>query len=160
MPAPGRSGGRKQNKSLVIGVISDTHNRLSPRVAEIFVGVDEIWHLGDVCDPALADALNRLGPPVTGVLGNNDRGLDWPLTRRLERAGEVFNLIHIPPRVPPEEQGWLLHGHTHVPRDQRVEGVRWFNPGSAGLANKGAPLSVARLIKRGSDPFVAELILL
>jgi predicted phosphodiesterase len=31
-----------------IGVISDTHNFLDPRVLELFAGVDHILHGGDV----------------------------------------------------------------------------------------------------------------
>jgi len=23
----------------------------------------------------------------------------------------------------------VLHGHTHVPRDEEIKGVRWLNPG-------------------------------
>jgi predicted phosphodiesterase len=40
---------------------------------------------------------------------------------------------------------FLLHGHTHVPRNERVGGCRILNPGSLGKANKGAPASWAWL---------------
>jgi predicted phosphodiesterase len=52
----------------------------------------------------------------------------------------------------------LLFGHTHVPHDEMIGGVRWYNPGSAGLANKGAPLSLALLTKQGTDPFQVNKI--
>ncbi len=103
-------------------------------------------------------ALRGLAPNLVVVLGNNDWGLSSPLTLDLERGGERFHLVHIPPRETPEGEGWLLHGHTHVPRDERVGGRRVFNPGSAGLANKGAPLSVAILERREGKPFVPSLI--
>ncbi len=141
-----------------IGLISDTHDRLHPRVAEIFAGVDEIWHLGDICDEAILDALRPLAPKLVVVLGNNDYGLSYPLTLDLERGGEKFHLVHIPPREVPAGEGWLLHGHTHVPRDEQDGGRRIFNPGSAGLANKGAPLSVAILERAPGKPFVPRLI--
>ncbi len=144
--------------SLAIGIISDTHNRLHPRVGELFKSVDEIWHLGDVCEQTLLDELNLICPRLTTVQGNNDHYLEVPLTIRMEREGESFYLIHIPPAQTPVTEGWLLYGHTHVPCDELKGGVRWFNPGSAGLANKGAPLSLGFLIKKGNKPFQAKVV--
>ena len=147
-----------------IGLISDTHGRFHPRVPALFAGVDEIWHLGDVCEEPILDQLRLLCPRLTVVRGNNDWDLDtYPLTLDLEREGEAFHLIHIPPTqsAMPQGQGWVLHGHTHVPRDERVSGGRRvFNPGSAGLANKGAPLSLALLEKAPGDFFRPRLITL
>jgi len=143
-----------------IGLIADTHGRLHPALPRIFAGVDEIWHLGDVCTEEILDALRGLNPRLTVVLGNNDHTLSYPLTLDLERGGEAFHLVHIPPARPPAGRGWLLHGHTHRPRDEQAGGLRLFNPGSAGLANKGAPLSVAILSQTPGQPFVPELILL
>ena len=40
---------------------------------------------------------------------------------------------------------FLLHGHTHVPRDERIGATRVFNPGAVGRADKGAPASWAWL---------------
>jgi len=39
----------------------------------------------------------------------------------------------------------LLHGHTHVPRDEMVGSVRILNPGTVGKPNRGAPASYAWL---------------
>jgi predicted phosphodiesterase len=64
----------------------------------------------------------------------------------LERAGFSFRLIHIPPRLQKiSGSGFLLHGHTHVPRDEMIGEVRVLNPGTVGKANKGAPPSYAWL---------------
>jgi hypothetical protein len=78
------------------------------------------------------------------VLGNNDLGLDLPEKLTLEQHGRSFCLIHIPPRHLPACD-FLLHGHTHVPRDERVGDCRILNPGSVGKANKGSPASWAWL---------------
>ena len=104
----------------------------------------EIWHLGDFCDlKTLGDCL-ALGRPFYAVLGNNDHGLDLPEKLMLDQNGRSFCLIHIPPhRVP--ACNFLLHGHTHVPRNERVGDCRILNPGSVGKANKGAPASWAWL---------------
>jgi putative phosphoesterase len=143
-----------------IGVIADTHDRWLPRVAELFREVDEIWHLGDVCGEPILDELRAIHPQLTVVLGNNDFSLDSPLEARLTRAGETFHLIHILPRRIATDCNWLLYGHTHRPVDELHNGVHLFNPGSAGRANKGAPLSVGFLVKEKGKKFRAEVVLL
>jgi putative phosphoesterase len=143
-----------------IGVIADTHDRWNPRVGELFQNVDEIWHLGDVCEESILDELRALNPKLTAVLGNNDTGLNLPLTLDLERGGETFHLVHILPRRILTPSNWLLFGHTHRPADERHGKVHLFNPGSAGRANKGAPVSVGFLVRKGGKKFRAELVLL
>ena len=143
-----------------IGVISDTHDRWIPRVAELFKEVDEIWHLGDVCEEPILDELRAINPKLSVVLGNNDYMLDSPESLDLERGGERFHLIHILPRRILPQSDWLLFGHTHRPADEMHNGVHLFNPGSAGRANKGAPLSVGFLIREKGKKFRAETVLL
>lgn len=129
-----------------IAVIADTHDRFPDTVAEDIASADEIWHLGDVCRAATLELIRQLGPPVTVVKGNNDFFQPWPMEETLEREGISLRLIHIPPK--PAKIGttdFLLHGHTHVPRDEVIGGVRVLNPGTIGKANKGAPPSYAWL---------------
>jgi putative phosphoesterase len=63
----------------------------------------------------------------------------------LERNGVRFRLVHIPPDRAPAKVDVLLHGHTHVPRNERREGVLFLNPGCVTRPNRGAPASVAWL---------------
>lgn len=130
---------------LRILVLADTHDHLPPQLAALAEGADEIWHLGDVCDPSLLAILRKVGPPVTVVRGNCDSEETWPLQVDLERHGVRFRLVHIPPAKPPAAVDVLLHGHTHVPRDERVGSVRFLNPGCVTRPNRGAPASVAHL---------------
>lgn len=127
-----------------IAVIADTHGRLPGPVIPRLREADEIWHLGDFCDLQTLEDVRRIGPPVFAVLGNNDHGLDLPVTLVLERGGKAFFLIHISPRRA-EGKDHVLHGHTHVPRDEMIGGARFLNPGSLGKANKGAPAGYAWL---------------
>ena len=143
-----------------IGVIADTHDRWMPRVAELFRGVDEIWHLGDVCAEPVLDELRIICPKLTVVLGNNDFSLDSPISLDLERDGERFHLIHILPRRIMPGNDWLLFGHTHRPADEMHNGTHLFNPGSAGRANKGAPLSVGFLTRAKGEKFRSHVTLL
>ncbi len=128
-----------------IFVFGDTHNHLPPNLEELAADVDEIWHLGDVCAPALLETIREVGPPLTIVRGNCDSDLEWPLTADVQRNGVRFRLVHIPPSRAPENIDVLLHGHTHVPRDEVRDGVRFLNPGCVTRPNRGAPPSLAHL---------------
>ena len=136
-----------------IAVIADTHNRLPSSVRAALAAADEIWHLGDICSPATLKELRGLGPPVHAIGGNCDpRGLA-PETLTLERDGHSFYLIHEPPDAVPPGTDFALHGHTHVPRDEILSGVRYLNPGSVGKPNHGAPASFAWLdLQPGAAP--------
>ena len=127
-----------------IAVIADTHGRLPLHLIDKIRDADEIWHLGDFCNLDTLSACRAIGRPFLAVLGNNDYGLDLPETLELERAGKWFHLVHIPPRRMPACDV-LLHGHTHVPRDEKVGACRVLNPGTVGKPDKGAPASWAWL---------------
>ncbi|HVU33113.1 MAG TPA: metallophosphoesterase family protein [Opitutaceae bacterium] len=129
-----------------IAVISDTHDRYPATLPGRLRDADEIWHLGDVCAPTVLAEFERLGPPLRVVLGNCDAEPGWPLSLDLERQGIRFHLVHIPPRRAPAGAQVVLHGHTHVPRDETdAAGVRWLNPGCLTRPNRGAPASFAWL---------------
>jgi uncharacterized protein len=110
-----------------IAVLSDTHDRLPDSVCDRVRDADEIWHLGDVCSPAILLQLERLGP-IRIVRGNCDSEPSWPLTLDFTLEGTRFHLEHIPTKKPPACD-IFLHGHTHVPRDEIIAGVRFLNPG-------------------------------
>lgn len=137
-----------------IAVISDTHDKYPRSLPGRLAHADEIWHLGDICEPATLVEFEALGKPLHVVLGNNEGHNLWPLELRLERAGMVFFLVHIPPRRAPEGVNIVLHGHTHVPRDETdASGVRWLNPGCISRPSRGAPASFAWLtLSEGQPP--------
>ena len=144
-----------------IAVISDTHDKYPPGFPARLREADEIWHLGDVCEPDTMQEFQDLGKPLHVVLGNNECHNLWPRELRLERAGIMFFLIHIPPaRVPPGVKV-VLHGHTHMPRDETdLKGVRWLNPGCITRPNRGARASFAWLSLTEGNPLKWELELL
>jgi uncharacterized protein len=130
---------------LRIFVLADTHDHLPVNLEMLAEGADEIWHLGDVCDPSILETLEQIGLPVTVVRGNCDSNFEWPLIVDLNRNSVRVRLVHIPPDRTPENIDVLLHGHTHVPRNERREGVLFLNPGCVTRPNRGAPASVAHL---------------
>ncbi|PYJ19400.1 MAG: hypothetical protein DME99_12690 [Verrucomicrobia bacterium] len=46
---------------------------------------------------------------------------------------------------PPNDVDVVLHGHTHVPQNERRGSVLFLNPGCVTRPNQGAPPSVAWL---------------
>jgi putative phosphoesterase len=135
----------KAEKPRRIFVLADTHNRLPDSVVEMAKEADEIWHLGDVCAETILDELRAIGPPVIVVRGNCDSNFEWPLVVNLVRGGLKFRLQHVSPDYPPDDVDVLLHGHTHVPRNERRGRVLFLNPGCVTRPNRGAPPSVAWL---------------
>lgn len=134
-----------------IGVISDTHGLLRPEALAALSGAEMILHAGDVGDEAVLRGLERLGP-VTAVRGNTDRGA-WaeklPKRAALELASVAIYLHHghEPLDLDPAAGGFgvVIQGHSHQPRLERLGGVLYLNPGSAGPRRFTLPLSVARL---------------
>ena len=136
-----------------IAVLSDTHDRYPADLPAWLAAADEIWHLGDVCEPEVLVEFEQLGKPLHVVLGNNEAHNLWPLELTLERVGWRFFLTHIPPRRAPRGAHFVLHGHTHVPRDETdAVGVRWLNPGCVSRPNRGAPASFAWLTLAAGAP--------
>jgi len=132
-----------------IAVISDTHDRIPGDLCIRLSPADEVWHLGDVCEPRVLALIKAGCPSLQVVRGNCDSEFSWPSSLNLEREGARFHLVHIPPRANPRGAGFVLHGHTHVPRDETIRGVRWLNPGCISQANRGAPASFGWLESNG-----------
>ncbi len=130
---------------LRIFVLADTHDRLPAKVKELAQGANEIWHLGDVCAESILNELRAIGPQVTVVRGNCDSSFDWPLVVDLARDELKFRLQHIAPERLPENVDVFLHGHTHVPRNEKRGNVLFLNPGCVTRPNQGSPASVAWL---------------
>ena len=132
-----------KGKALRIFVMADTHDRLPRNMSILTQGADEIWHLGDICAPTILETIEQIGPPVTVVRGNCDSNNEWPIIVDLVRGGLRFRLQHIPPERPPENVDVLLHGHTHVPRNEKRGNILFLNPGCVTRPNQGSPASVA-----------------
>lgn len=143
-----------------IAVFSDTHDHYPPELPGLMQSADELWHLGDVCHPDTLDDFMALGVPIIQVRGNCDWDGRWPLTRTLTRAGHRFHLEHIPPRYVPPGAKIIVHGHTHVARDETdPRGVRWLNPGCISGPRAGF-CSFAWLTLAEGRPPLWELVVL
>jgi putative phosphoesterase len=147
----------------VLGVISDTHGLLRPEAVKALEGVQMIIHAGDVGTPEVLGALQVIAP-VVAVRGNNDKGA-WahalPETEVVEVGDVAFYVLHDVKTLDldPVAAGFqaVISGHSHRPAMAKRQGVLYLNPGSAGPRRFKLPVSVARLIIRGSS-FDAQLI--
>src|SRR5262245_41692228 len=137
-----------------IGVISDTHGYLDPKVLTIFKGVEHILHGGDIGPASLIHQLEEVAP-VTAVLGNCDSGGSFPEPAIVELAGRKFLVHHIvDPKLPAEpirariareQPDVVVFGHTHKPFCERLGATLYLNPGSAGKPRFNLPRTVAIL---------------
>src|SRR4051812_18879597 len=137
-----------------IGVLSDTHDYLDPKICELFEGVDHILHGGDVGMPWLILQLESIAP-VTAVLGNTDAGLKVKETEVVQLAKFKFMLHHIVDvhapsqavqrRLIKEDPDVVIFGHTHKPFNERIGKTLFFNPGYAGKPRFALPRTVAIL---------------
>ena len=136
---------------MLVGVISDTHGLMRPEALAALRGVDRIIHAGDIGAPEILTALEAIAP-VTAVRGNNDRGA-WsqaiPATQVVDADGALIYVIHDVGElgVDPAAGGFgvVVAGHSHQPRNERRDGVLWFNPGSAGPRRFRLPIALGRL---------------
>jgi putative phosphoesterase len=136
---------------MLIGILSDTHGRAAATVAALArlgaAGAEFYIHCGDVGGQETLDLL--AGLPLAFVWGNCD--FQTPQLRQyaeslgmkchgdfadLELDGRRIAVTHgdnpaILQRITSEKRHqYLLHGHTHVARDQVIDGLRWINPGA------------------------------
>jgi uncharacterized protein len=135
-----------------IGVISDTHDFLDPKIPKIFSGVRHILHAGDIGSNWITFQLEQIAP-VTAVRGNTDLGSSFRETETVELAGKKFLIHHIVSahaladkfkfliaRVRPDV---VVFGHTHKKFCETIDGILFFNPGYSGKPKLGTERSIA-----------------
>lgn len=129
-----------------IGVLSDTHisgfdQNLKKIIEENFSDVDLIFHAGDLVDLGVLELFGT--KEVRAVYGNMDSQRvkqELPEQLLMEINGFKIGLIHgwgSPEGIEKKLQDRLgkldciVFGHTHYPVNQKIDGVYFFNPGSA-----------------------------
>jgi putative phosphoesterase len=131
-----------------IGLLSDTHGYLDPKIFTHFKDCDELWHAGDIGDSATADQLETF-KPLKAVYGNiDDKSLQarFPEDLKFNCEGLEVWMTHIggaPPRYNPRVKKILngytpnifMCGHSHILRvkkDPAYNEMLYLNPGAAG----------------------------
>jgi putative phosphoesterase len=135
---------------LKIGLISDTHGYLDPKVPEYFKNCDEIWHAGDIGDFEVARQLAGFKPfkAVYGKIDGREARMHYPLDLRFTTESLDVWITHIggyPGRYEPRITSILkvnppqlfICGHSHilkVMRDPKYNNMITMNPGAAGIS--------------------------
>ena len=147
-PGDGPSG----NRPLRVGLLSDTHGLLRPEALAFLRGSDRIIHAGDICDPAILDALRAIAP-VTAVRGNCDQE-PWaralPGSASLQVGGLLIHVLHDLGQLEFEPRGRgvrvVVSGHSHKPGVVERDGVLFVNPGNCGPRRFRLPVAVGELV--------------
>lgn len=138
-------------RTVILGVISDTHGLLRPEAVEALRGSDRILHAGDVGAPEILEALAQIAP-VTAIRGNVDTDA-WaralPKTEVVEAGGVSIYMLHdlgqLDLKLGAAGFRVVVYGHSHQPKIEEKNRVLYFNPGSAGPRRFRLPVSVGRL---------------
>lgn len=131
-----------------IGLLSDTHSYLDPKVLNYFKDCDEIWHAGDIGDRAVVDELEKIKPlrAVFGNIDDQDMQVRYPEDLWFECEGLTVWMTHIggaPPNYNPRIKkifnertpDIFICGHSHILRvkkDPNYNNLLYLNPGAAG----------------------------
>lgn len=131
-----------------IGVISDTHikspDKLLPNaVFQAFEGVDLILHAGDILIEEVLLQLEAIAP-VQAVSGNNDSYEIYTkhgIRKLITIDGKKIGMTHGISRGKTHMNAYsefiddnvdcIVYGHSHIPHNERINNILFFNPGSA-----------------------------
>jgi len=138
----------RENSITKIGVISDTHSYLDPRIADIIRECDIAVHAGDICGLEVIESMQPKTGKVVVVTGNNDpychlTGKSLPETLSFEVAGETISVehghrhgAHKPDhdslRHAHADSKIVIYGHTHKKIIDKSASPWVLNPGAAG----------------------------
>lgn len=134
---------------MLIGVVSDIHGQLDDHASQALSPCDLILCAGDVEREYILMELEALAPTIA-VKGNCDYpsiSSDVPFTASPRIGGVRFFMVHRPEDIgtPADDVRVVVHGHTHIPRNEVINGVRYINPGSTTRPRGGSKKSIARL---------------
>jgi putative phosphoesterase len=138
---------------MLVGVVSDTHGHAenARKAAHMLASmeVDAVLHCGDVGSEAIVPIFS--GWPSHFVLGNVDQGSEAvAIAKSIAAAGQICHnrfgsivmggvkiaLLHgddgrrLDQTIASGEHALVCHGHTHVPRRERVGTTLVLNPGA------------------------------
>ena len=144
---------------MILGVVGDTHNRLSnvEKIIDIFndKNVDKVIHTGDITQAKTLSRFSRLNCPLIGVYGNNDleeKGLRDTARQKgfnfknppflLKISNKKIAIFHEPKDFEDflkKESSiqLIIHGHTHRYRNEKMGDVKIINPGECAGIFKG-----------------------
>ena len=156
-----------------IGILSDTHGFVEPRLFNFFASCDRLFHAGDIGSLEVADQLSAF-KPLVAVYGNID-GSDiraaYPEIQRIDCEGVDVLMTHtggypghydrkiyaILKNYPPK---LFITGHSHILKvmyDQTLQFLH-INPGSMGNSGIHRVKTAIRLVVDGNNMTGLEIL--
>jgi len=149
-----------------IGILSDTHGFIHPKIFDFFAQCDEVWHAGDMVSTDILEQLSTI-TKVRGVYGNCD---DWDVRKKYKEV-EVFKcekhtvfLKHIigNPRyydpvvlslIKKAKATIVVAGHSHILQiiNDAKNGWLFINPGGGGKFGQHTHITFIRFDIKGTD---------
>ena len=151
---------------LRIGLLSDTHSYLHPKIFEFFRECDEIWHAGDIGTIEISGKISSF-KPVKAVYGNID-GQDIRIVypKEIIFFSEKVKVVmtHIggyPGRYEKSALNLILNekpqlfitGHSHILKvmyDKKYQ-LLFINPGAAGKFGFHRSITLVRFVIDGKQ---------
>ena len=156
-----------------IGILSDTHSFLDPKIFTYFEHCDQVWHAGDIGSIEIIDQLNQFKKSKI-VFGN----IDGHVIRASVNESELFQvedqkilIVHIAGKfgsyhanirelIEKEKPTILVCGHSHLLKvafDQKNK-LFYINPGACGRIGFHAVRTIIRFVIDGTEIKNLEVI--
>ena len=149
-----------------IGILSDTHGFLEPRLFNFFASCDMLFHAGDIGNMEIADQLSAF-KPLIAVFGNIDSSYIravYPEVQRIDCEGVDILMTHVggypgryerkiytilknnPPKL-------FITGHSHILKVMYDKTLNFLhiNPGAMGNSGIHSVKTAIRLVVDGSN---------
>jgi putative phosphoesterase len=149
-----------------IGILSDTHCFLHPKVFEFFEACDQVWHAGDFGNLETADAIGSF-KPLRGVYGNIDGHelrVHFPKNQLFTVEEKKVFMTHIGGKpgnydveakkiIQKVKPDLFVCGHSHICRIQydQLNKLMYINPGAAGKYGFHLKITLVRFTIDGKD---------
>jgi len=156
-----------------IGILSDTHGYVDPRLFDFFASCDMLFHAGDIGSMDAADKLSAF-KPLVAVHGNID-GTDvraaYPEIQRVSCEEVDILMTHIGgypgryerkiyPVLKSHPPKLFIAGHSHILKVMHDATLNFLhvNPGAMGNSGIHFVKTAVRLVVDGSDMKNLEIL--
>lgn len=149
-----------------IGLLSDTHGWLNPKVFEFFKDCDEIWHAGDIGGTDVAGMLLAF-KPLRAVYGNIDdykirMMFNWIDIFTIENVKVMMTHVGGYPNhyeygvkelIIKEKPNVFISGHSHILKvmNDKELNLLHINPGAAGNSGFHKVITMVRFQIDGGE---------
>jgi len=156
-----------------LGILSDTHGFIEPRLFDFFSSCDKIFHAGDIGSMETADNLSAF-KPLVAVHGNCDDCViraTYPEIQRVDCEGVDILMTHIGgypgrydnkiyPILKKHPPKLFIAGHSHILKVMNDTTLHFLhiNPGAMGNSGPHTVKTAVRLVVDGNQMKDLEIL--